>query len=116
MGKRYLLDTNAIIDFCTLALPDDSHRLIANIVDETPTISVINKIELLSHSQTPASIEVFLTLADICPLDDTVIAQTISLRQKHKIKLPDAIIAATAITKQLILVTETSKILPISRS
>ena len=38
-------------------------------------------------------------------LDDAVISATIQLRQKHKIRLPDSIIAATALTNNLQLIT-----------
>ena len=39
------------------------------------------------------------------PLDEPVIQQTILLRQQHRIKLPDAIIAATALAHNLPLLT-----------
>jgi len=105
MGKNYLLDTNAVIDFCANLLPNSRSRLIATIIDDEPTISVVNKIELLSRDETPSSIHAFLTAANVIPLDDEVVLQTIALRKKHKIKLPDAIIAATAIVQKRTLIT-----------
>ncbi|MEM6264058.1 MAG: PIN domain-containing protein [Bacteroidota bacterium] len=36
---------------------------------------------------------------------ESIVAQTISLRKHHKIKLPDAIIAATALVHNLTLIT-----------
>ena len=105
MGKTYLLDANAVIDFCANLLPDNQRQLIATIIDEEPTISVVNKIELLSRNETPPSIHAFLSTADVIPLDDEVVIQTIALRKKHKIKLPDAIIAATAILQKRTLIT-----------
>ncbi|MEO5648302.1 MAG: type II toxin-antitoxin system VapC family toxin [Ginsengibacter sp.] len=47
----------------------------------------------------------FIQSAVIYSLAEHYIEQTILLRQKHKIKLPDAIIAATAIMEGLILIT-----------
>jgi predicted nucleic acid-binding protein len=41
----------------------------------------------------------------VLPLDEPVILQTIQLRQQRRIKLPDAIIAATALVHGLPLVT-----------
>ncbi|SEL54091.1 hypothetical protein SAMN05421740_106223 [Parapedobacter koreensis] len=38
-------------------------------------------------------------------MDDDVVIQTIALRKKRKIKLPDAIIAATAIVQKCTLIT-----------
>ena len=43
--------------------------------------------------------------AQIFAIEEEVILHTISIRQQHKIKLPDAIIAATAVTNKLILIT-----------
>lgn len=42
-------------------------------------------------------------------VDDTVVEQTISIRKKRKIHLPDAIIAATATLNNYILVTRNIK-------
>ncbi|MBL7776246.1 MAG: type II toxin-antitoxin system VapC family toxin, partial [Saprospiraceae bacterium] len=39
------------------------------------------------------------------PLDETVVNRCISLRKAHKIKLPDAIVAATALVHNLSLLT-----------
>jgi predicted nucleic acid-binding protein len=41
----------------------------------------------------------------IIPLTDEMVDETIAIRKIHKIKLPDAIIAATAKTKNLTLIT-----------
>lgn len=48
----------------------------------------------------------FLDLANILPLNDLVIEETINLKRGYrKLKLGDAIIAATAMVHQLILLT-----------
>lgn len=39
----------------------------------------------------------FIQIATIYQLDNAIVEQTIILRQQHKIKTPDAIIAATAL-------------------
>lgn len=105
MGKSYLLDTNVVIDFCANLLPEKNNRFIATIIDGEPTISVVNKIELSSLNEIPPSIHAFLAVAEVVSLDDDVVVQTITLRKKHKIKLPDAIIAATAIIQKRTLIT-----------
>jgi len=46
----------------------------------------------------------FVNKATIFPLEPPIVQQTIILRQYHKIKTPDAIIAATALIHGLILV------------
>ncbi|GAA4319568.1 type II toxin-antitoxin system VapC family toxin [Compostibacter hankyongensis] len=74
-----------------------------------PIISVITQIELLgwhgaSDKQLVPLID-FVEKAAIFPLESDIIQETISLRQKFKIKTPDAIIAATALTHNLSLLT-----------
>ncbi len=105
MGQRYLLDTNTIIDFAAGRLPLASHLKLAEIIDSNASISVINKIELLSFSNVPKEILAFTEIADILPLSDEVITETISIRKEYKLKLPDAIIAATAVVFDLVILT-----------
>ncbi|MEH6309023.1 type II toxin-antitoxin system VapC family toxin [Olivibacter sp. CPCC 100613] len=109
MGKKFLLDTNAIIDFCSSLLPAKGQKLIAKIVDDEPIISVINKIELSSLNDIPPPILAFLDLADIIPLDNDIVNQTILLRKKYKLKLPDAVIAASALINDYTIVTHNVK-------
>ena len=79
------------------------------IVDEQPLISVITKIELLGFNaatiEEQTITEIFIDASLIFNLDEAVINQTIELRKQHRIKLPDAIIAATAIAYDLTLIT-----------
>ena len=43
MGQKYLMDTNAVIDFFNCSLPANAKKLISSI---EPAISVITQIEL----------------------------------------------------------------------
>jgi len=105
MGAKYLLDTNVIIDFSSQKLPAKAYHNLSGIIDEFPQISVINKIELLSLSTVPAAIVQFAEGASVLPLDEKVVEKTIELRRKYRFKLPDAVIAATAIVFDLTLIT-----------
>jgi predicted nucleic acid-binding protein len=64
-------------------------------------VSVIVKLELLKYADiTPdeeRTIIEFLRLVPIMPLNETIENQTIALSRSTKLKLPDAIIGATAI-------------------
>ena len=51
----------------------------------------------------------FISFANVFPLDVTIAMQTLEIRKKHQIKLPNAIIAATAIHHNLILITNNEK-------
>lgn len=70
-------------------------------------ISVITRMELLSFSlpsQTEEKLLMeFLKELKIIPLDEAVQEQAIALRKTYSIKLPDAIIAATALTRRAVL-------------
>ena len=105
MGPGYLLDTNVIIDFSALKLPEKAYRQLSIIIDSSPQISIINKIELLSISDVPEQILAFVDEANVIKLDDDIVSKTIEVRRKYKLKLPDAIIAATAIVMELQLIT-----------
>ncbi len=105
MGTQYLLDTNTVIDFSTQKLPNKAQKKLSSIIDTVPKISIINKIELLSISNISRQIVFFTEKASIIPLTEDVVNKTIDLRKKHKIKIPDAIIAATALVFDLTLVT-----------
>jgi predicted nucleic acid-binding protein len=105
MGTQYLLDTNSVIDFGSKKLPSQAHKKIALIIDSLPKISVIDKIELLSLSNVSREIVHFSNVVITIPLMENVVSKTIDLRKNHKIKVPDAIIAATALLFDLTLVT-----------
>ena len=103
----YLLDTNVVIDFCNDKLPVNAANFIESI---EPKISVVTAIELFSFaaiSQTEKQkLQEFTTIATVYDkIDMDIRTQTIAIRQTYKIKLPDAIIAATAIAYSLTLIT-----------
>jgi hypothetical protein len=76
-------------------------------------ISIITKIEFLGWGKhTKEGYEKakeFLGYAKTIQLNNKIAELSIELRRKGKIKLPDAVIAATALYKDLILVTRNSK-------
>ena len=78
------------------------------IIDDTPNISVITKIEVLRFN-TSADIykvlEDFISESVVLNLNDFVVEKTISICKAHRIKLPDAVIAATALVQGFTLIT-----------
>ena len=50
MGKRYLIDTNILIEYSSNYLPIKAQNFVSKIIDEDFNISVINKIEILGHN------------------------------------------------------------------
>ena len=109
MEQKYLLDTNAVLDFMGGKLPNKSMVLLSKIIDDQINISAINKMELLGFDHVEQDLIVFVNFSEVYYIDDKVIDQTIELRRKYKIKLPDAIIAATAIVSDLTLISHNFK-------
>jgi len=105
VGTRYILDTNVILDFMGKNFSEKIQNAIAKIIDEEINISLITKIELLGFSNIEQNLEDFVSCANVLALNDEVVNKTIELRRKHKKKLPDIIIASTAIVHNLTLVT-----------
>jgi predicted nucleic acid-binding protein len=109
MGAGYLADTNTIIDLVVGRLPAASTAwLEQQLGQQRVAISVVTRIELLTKTE-PASeyatMQAFVQNVEVVPLDELVTQQTIRLRQQHRMKLPDAIIAATALAHGITLLT-----------
>lgn len=108
MGKGHLIDSNVVIGYLDNKLPGYGMNLMHTIIDETPNISVITKIEVLrfnASSDVYKVLEDFINASTIFDLSDHVIEKTIIICKANKIKLPDAIIAATALVHDLTLIT-----------
>jgi predicted nucleic acid-binding protein len=110
MGKRYLIDSNAIIDFCNGRLPENGRKFLMGI---SPEISIVTNIELFATkniSQVEYELlEKFVAFSVIHEVNKDLIDTTIEIRQTYKIKLPDAIIAATALVYNLTLISRNAK-------
>ncbi len=109
MGTTYLLDTNTAIYILNDALPPKASDFLKAALNETGSyISVITKIELLGWQSDTLKqlndVADFVQDSEILLLSDVVVDKTIELRRKFKIKLPDAVIAATAIVHDLTLI------------
>jgi len=105
----YLLDTNTVINFLDAELPASAIQSLNNIVDEQCNISIITKMEALGYNfKTIAdqnTMEAFINGSNILEINNEVVNRTIVIRKSKKIDLPDAIIAATALISNLILIT-----------
>ncbi len=109
MGQEYLIDTNILIDFQSQRISEKGQQFVAKAIDSNFTISFVSYIEFLGYKNTSKTIEDFVSLADIVEINKSIIDQTISLRKSYKIKLPDAIIAATAIVLNITLISRNNK-------
>jgi predicted nucleic acid-binding protein len=103
-GSRLLVDTNLLI-----FLLDGNHLATEMLQDKVLYYSFITEIELLGLFDITLPqkkfIEKFLSNLIKIGYSDKIEKTTIALKQKKKIKVPDAIIAATALVYDLPLIT-----------
>lgn len=106
---KYLIDSNAVIDYLGKKLPARGMDFMHGIIDDIPNISVITKMEVLgfnaSDKEDMALLNDFVNDSVVIDLNDGIVEETILIRKTNKTKLPDAIIAATAKNHGLILLT-----------
>ncbi|HEY8781969.1 MAG TPA: type II toxin-antitoxin system VapC family toxin [Mucilaginibacter sp.] len=104
----YLLDTNAVINYLDAALPAPAMQFLSTVIDENCNISVITKMETLGYAfksiGEQKTIETFVSGSTVFAINDEIVNKTIAIRKTKKIKLPDAIIAATALVYGFILI------------
>ena len=106
MGTRYLIDTNTLSDYFGEKLPLDGLDFIDTLVNENPQISVMTRIESLSYLTSQIeTFRSFVNYSTVFDLTEDIIIRTIALRRSRRIKIPDAIIAATALEYDLTLIT-----------
>ena len=107
-GERYLLDTNAVA-----ALLRGESAVVSQLKSaEWVGISVISQIEFLAFAglsdSDRALFAEFLNRSHVVALSvdaTALIDQIVQIRQAHRLKLPDAIIAASALTMRATLLT-----------
>lgn len=104
-GINLFVDTNILIDL------SEGNRKLAQYIDGNRVhISVITEIELIGWNRIKqAHKELFKKMIDECTvieLSNSIKKISIELKQKHKIKLPDAVIAASAISLDIPLLTK----------
>jgi predicted nucleic acid-binding protein len=101
-GNKLLLDTNVVLSIL------GSKKVFSALEGKELFISFITELELFSYpaltKEEEKSITFFLSKVTILDINQGIKAKTIQLRKKYKLKLPDAIICATAASKNLTLV------------
>ncbi len=107
---KALFDTNVLIDF--LAGVAAAKREIERYADGA--ISIVTWMEVIVGAPKDAEepTRTFLSRFRIVALDPLVAERAVKLRQDHRIKLPDAIVWASAQTEQRLFVTRNTKDFP----
>ncbi len=106
---RFLIDTNIISHYFAGSFSKAAMDFIAREIDKGIHASIITKIEALSWVNTDKAkedlVRQFINDIMIVGLTDNVVDRCISLRRGRSVKIPDAIIAATALVHDLTLIT-----------
>ena len=105
---NYLIDTNTVIDYLGRKLSEKSMTFMDSVIDLVPNVSIITKIEVLGFNTSASQYRILTDFMDdtsIFELTEEVADICIDLRKKYKTKLPDAIIAATALVYEFTLIT-----------
>jgi len=105
-----LFDTNVLIDYLNGIAEAD--RELSRYASKA--ISVITWMEVLAGTSPAdeAAVRAWLLSFDILPLDDTIAERAVAIRKTRRIRLPDAIIWATAHVHSLLLVSRNTKDFP----
>lgn len=111
---KHLWDTNIAIYYLQQQFPPQAEKFIDDSLREAqPCISAITEIELLcwktATEKDRDAIQGFIGDALVIELERPIKLKTADIRRQHKIKLPDAIIAATALVYELTLITRNTK-------
>jgi predicted nucleic acid-binding protein len=115
-GTKIVFDTCAVILLLKGKLELSS--LSIDIDKALQYISVITKMELMAKSdikpEEERAISRFIADVTVSPLDEAVERKAVEIRRTTKIKLPDCIIAATAVALEAILITNDPHLLRLS--
>jgi predicted nucleic acid-binding protein len=112
MGRTYLIDSNAIIDFISNKLPLKGMNFVENVVNTIPNLSIISKMEVLGFPMDSSDEQIFIEFfndSNIIAISDDIVEKTIEIRRNYKTNLPDAIIAATALSNNCMIISRNSK-------
>jgi predicted nucleic acid-binding protein len=102
MELKYLWDTNTVIYYLQKHFPAAQEKLMDNIINDfQPAISVITEIELLCWKT--ATRKDLITLKNFIS-DCVVFELEQTIRKQSGLKLPDSLIAATALVNELTLI------------
>ncbi|HIJ37286.1 MAG TPA: type II toxin-antitoxin system VapC family toxin [Rhodospirillaceae bacterium] len=108
---KALFDTNILIDYLN-AVPQARTELDRY---NEKAISIITWMEVMigADSSVEAATLAFLEAFKLITIDDAVAQCAVKLRKEHRIKLPDAIVWASAQTNAMLLVTRNTKDFPV---
>jgi len=110
--EQYLIDTNVVSDYFTSSFSTAGMQFMDTAINAIPNLSIITQIELLCWRTGPSTeqrVKDFIGDSFIFDITPEVVIQCVNIRKGKKIKTPDAIIAATALAHEYVLITNNEK-------
>ena len=105
-----VFDTNILIDYLSgnEAARDELSRY------DRPLISPITWMEVMVGARPPeaSAVRAFLERFRQIPIDGNIAERAVTLRREHSLRLPDAIIWASALTRDALLVSRDTRVFP----
>jgi predicted nucleic acid-binding protein len=107
---KALFDTDILVDYLN-AVPEARTELQRY---SEKAVSIITWMEIMvgANQDLETATRRFLRRFDIFTVDEQIAERAVSLRRSHRIKLPDAVIWATAQTHAMLLVTRNTRDFP----
>lgn len=113
MDQRYLIDTSAAIKYLCGTFTETGLVFLDGVVSKESIISFISEIELLAWNPPKESdlivYQQFVQASRVLGIDKRVILKTINIRKQFGLKLPDAVIASTALIYDLTLIADNDR-------
>ena len=106
------MDTNVVSDYFSVSFFASGMTFMDKVIDAIPNLSIITQIELLcwkADNTTEQYVQNFIADSTVLDISPEVVDRCVRIRKTKKIKTPDAIIAATALAYNFILITNTEK-------
>lgn len=107
------MDSSASIKYLNSSLPVHAISFLDKQLDQEINLSIISKIELLSWTPPVAKdlliVQKFTKEAIVFPIDESICDLAVAIRKLTKVKLPDILIAATAILNDFTLIADNDK-------
>jgi predicted nucleic acid-binding protein len=107
---KALFDTNILVDYLN-AVPE-ARRELQRYTDKAVSIITWMEIMVGAGQDLEAATRSFLNSFDVVPVDEQIAERAVDLRRNNRIKLPDAVIWATAQAHAMLLVTRNTKDFP----
>jgi predicted nucleic acid-binding protein len=107
---KALFDTNILVDYLN-AVPE-ARTEIQRYTEKAVSIVTWMEVMVGADHDLEAATRSFLRSFDVVAVDQAIAERAVSLRRNHRIKLPDAVIWATAQVHAMLLVTRNTRDFP----